>query len=137
MKTVLRAVLGVVVALAVAFALVVGVEWFSSIVHPFPANFDGNIPAHVARYPDWVLGVVVLMYGAIAAVAAWIAARIGTVAAGAVVALLLGAALVFNLSMLPYVTWFKVVMPVAFAGSSWCGLRYCRRPASPGSSIGS
>ena len=123
MKSALRTLLAVVAGMAVAFALVVAVEFFSSVVHPFPAGFDGNIPAHVRRYPHWVLGVVVLMWGATAAAATWVASRIGGRQAGALVTLLLASALAFNLSMLPYVMWFKVAMPAAFFVACLLGIR--------------
>ena len=123
MKSALRTVLAVVAGMALAFALVVAVEFFSAIVHPFPANFDGNIPAHVRRYPHWVLGVVVLMWGATAAAAAWVASRIGGRLAGTLVTLLLASALAFNVSMLPYVMWFKVAMPAAFFVACLLGIR--------------
>jgi hypothetical protein len=123
MKSALRTVLAVVAGMALAFALVVAVEFFSAIVHPFPANFDGNIPAHVRRYPHWVLGVVVLMWGATAAAATWVASRIGGRLAGTLVTLLLASALAFNVSMLPYVMWFKVAMPAAFFVACLLGIR--------------
>jgi CHASE2 domain-containing sensor protein len=117
--------------MALAFTLVVAVEWFSAVVHPFPADFDGNIPAHVRRYPDWVLGVVVLMWGATAAAATWVASRIGGRLAGALVTLLLASALAFNLSMLPYAMWFKIAMSAAFFVACLLGIRYGRRVPSP------
>ena len=127
MKSAGRTLLAVVTGMALAFALVVAVEFFSSVVHPFPADFDGNIPQHVRRYPHWVLGVVVLMWGATAAAAIWVASRIGGRLAGALVTLLLASALAFNLSMLPYVMWFKVAMPAGFFVACLLGIRYGRR----------
>lgn len=110
MKSAGRTLLAVVAGMALAFALVVAVEWFSSVVHPFPAGFNGNMGEHVRRYPHWVLGVVVLAWGATAAAATWVAPRVGGRLAGIVVALLLAWALIFNLTMLPYVTWFKATL---------------------------
>ena len=131
MKSAVRMLLAVVAGMALAFALVVAVELFSAVVHPFPAGVDpnlpGSIPEHVRRYPQWILGVVVPMWGATAAAAAWVASRIGGRLAGALVTLLLAAALVFNLAILPYVTWFKVVMPAAFAVGALLGVRYGAR----------
>jgi hypothetical protein len=127
MKSVARTLLGVVAGMALALALVVAVEWFSSIVHPFPADFDGNIAAHVRRYPDWVLAIVVLAWGATSAAATWVASRIGGLVAGIVVTLLLAWALIFNLTMLPYVMWFKITMFSAFPIACLLGLRYGRR----------
>jgi hypothetical protein len=123
MKSTVRALLAVVAGMLVAFALVVAVEWFSSIVHPFPPDFDGNIPEHVRRYPGWILGVVVPMWGATAAAATWVASRIGGRLAGALVTLLLASALAFNLSMLPYAMWFKIAMPAAFFVACLLGIR--------------
>lgn len=51
------------------------------------------------------------------------ASRIGGRLAGAVVTLLLAAALAFNLSMLPYVMWFKIAMPATFFVACLIGIR--------------
>ena len=132
MKNVLRIVLAVVAGMALAFVLVVAVEMFSAVVHPFPPGLDpnapGSIPEHVRRYPGWILAVCGLMWGATAAAATWVASRIGGRLAGAVVTLLLAAALAFNLSMLPYVMWFKIAMPAAFFVACLIGIRSGARP---------
>ena len=128
MRSVGRTLLAIVAGMVLAFALVVAVEFFSSIVHPFPPGFDpsapGSIPAHVQRYPGWVLAVAGLMWGATAAAATWVASRIGGRWAGITVALLLAAALVVNLAMLPYATWFKIAMPAAFVAACLLGVRH-------------
>ena len=132
MKNVLRIVLAVIAGMALAFVLVVAVELFSAVVHPFPPGLDpnapGSIPEHVRRYPGWILAVCGLMWGATAAAATWVASRIGGRLAGAVVTLLLAAALAFNLSMLPYVMWFKIAMPAAFFVACLIGIRSGARP---------
>ncbi len=132
MRSVGRTLVAIVAGMALAFVLVVAVELFSAVVHPFPADFDGNIPEHVRRYPNWVLGVAVAMWGATAGAATWTAARIGGRMPGIIVALLLAWALIFNLTQLPYVMWFKVVMPAAFAVACLLGVAGARRhrPAS-------
>lgn len=129
MKTALRTLLAVVAGMALAFVLVVVVEMFSAVVHPLPADFDGDVPGHVRRYPGWVLAAAGLMWAATAASATWLASRIGGRLAGALVTLLLAAALAFNLGMLPYVTWFKIAMPAAFFVACLAGIRL----GSPGS----
>jgi len=135
MKPLLRALLAVVAGMALAFALVVAVEFFSAVVHPFPPGLDpnapGSIPEHVRRYPGWVLAVAGVMWGATAAAATWVASRIGGRPAGAIVTLLLAAALAFNLSMLPYVMWFKIAMPATFFVACLLGIRHGRRVPSP------
>ena len=83
------------------------------MVHPVPAGFTGTMDEmcqHVARYPDRVLGVVVLAWSATTFVSTWIATRLGNRLAGIAVVLILSSAIVFNVSKLPYATWFKVVM---------------------------
>jgi hypothetical protein len=131
MRSAGRTLLAVVAGLALALALVVAVEWFSSVVHPFPADFNGNVREHVRRYPHWVLGVVVLAWGATSAVAAWAASRLGGRLAGIIVASFLAWALIFNLTMLPYAAWFKVAMGIAFPIACLLGIRYGRRAQSP------
>jgi len=131
MKAAARTLLAVVAGMLLAFALVVAVELFSSVVHPLPADFDGNIPEHVRRYPGWVLAVVVPMWAATAAAATWVASRIGGRLAGALVTLLLASALAFNLSMLPYITWFKIAMPAALFVACLLGIRYGSWAPSP------
>ena len=127
MRSAGRIPLAVVAGLALAFALVVAVEFFSAVVHPFPPGFDpnapGSIPEHVRRYPDWVLAVAGLMWGATAAAATWVASRLGGRLAGAIVTLLLAVALAFNMSMLPYVMWFKIAMPATFFVACLIGIR--------------
>lgn len=135
MKSVGRTLLAVVAGMALAFALVVAVELFSSVVHPFPADFNGNIGEHVQRYPHWVLGMVVLAWGATSTAATWVASRVGGRLAGIVVALLLAWALIFNLTMLPYTVWFKTVMLCAFPIACLLGIRYGRRIPSPSAVI--
>ena len=130
MRSALTTLLAVVSGLALALALVVGVELFSALVHPMPADLEENIPEHVRRYPNWVLGVVVLAWGATSTVATWVASRLGGRLAGTVVALLLAWALIFNVSQLPYTMWFKIVMLGVFPIACLVGivLETRRRP---------
>jgi hypothetical protein len=79
------------------------------------------------QHPYWVLGVVVLAWGATSTAATWVASRIGGQPADIVVALLLAWALIFNLTMLPYATWFKTAMFIAFPIACLLGIRYGRR----------
>jgi hypothetical protein len=73
MKSAIRTLSGVIAGMVLAIVLIVAVEFFSGIVHPFPADFNGNIAEHVRRYPHWVLGFVVLAWGVTSAAATWIA----------------------------------------------------------------
>ncbi len=124
MKTALRTLLAVVTGMALAFVLVIIVELFSSVVHPLPPGFTDTMDEmcqHVARYPHWVLGVVVVAWSATAFVSTWVATRMGNRLAGIVVVLILTFAIVFNVTKLPYAMWPQVAMlrrfPVACTGS--------------------
>lgn len=132
MKFAIRTLFAVVVGMALALALVIAVEAFSAVVHPIPADFNGNMREHVRRYPHWVLGVVVLAWGATATAATWVASRVGNRLAGSIVALLLAWALIFNLTMLPYTMWFKIVMFSVFPVACLLGIGYGKRSPSPG-----
>jgi H+/Cl- antiporter ClcA len=98
--------------LFVSFILVIAVELFSAMVHPLPEDFGGTreeMCRHEERYPHWVLAVVVPAWAAAVLASTWTARRIGNFYSSAIVGLLLLAALMFNISKLPYPMWFKVV----------------------------
>ena len=125
MKSVLRTLLAVVTGMALAFVLVIAVELFSAVVHPVPQGFTGTMDEmceHVARYPHWVLGVVVVAWSATAFLSAWVATRIGNRSAGIAVILILAFAIVFNVSKLPYAMWFKLVMLSCFPVACYLGV---------------
>lgn len=141
MMKVLRALGGIVAGMAAVFALVILVELFSDKVHPLPPDSDHSMEvmcAHVAAYPGWVLATVVPMWGATAFSGAWLAGIIGGRVPAAIISMLVISALAFNLSMLPYAPWFKVVMPLAALASlamgAWvaCGKTENPRQHRPG-----
>ena len=69
MATLFRTLVAIIAGMLVALVLVVAVELFGAVVHPVPADFGGTkeeICEHVARYPHWVLALVVPAWGAIA-----------------------------------------------------------------------
>ena len=126
MKTTLRAILAVIAGMVLAFALAIAVEIFSSIVHPVPPDFKETMEEmcqHVAKYPHWVLGVVVILWSGTAFVSTWVATKIGRLAAGVVVSLLLLSGIGCNIAMLPYAMWFKVVMPSGSLVACYLGVR--------------
>ena len=137
MKNAMRTGLGVVAGIGLAFILVIAVEAFSAVVHPIPADFRGTMDEmcqHVARYPNWVLGVVVILWSATALCGVWIAIRVGNLIAGITVTALLGIAIVFNVTMLPYPLWFKIVMLSCFPLGCLIGIWQANRIAKPAGS---
>lgn len=125
MSRAFRPLAAIFIGMLVAFALVVGVELFSSVVHPLPADFGGTeeeMCQHVASYRPWVLAIIVPAWAATAFAGTWTAKKIGNRFSLAFVGALLAAALVLNISMLPYPLWFKVAdliaMPLAIAAAA-------------------
>jgi hypothetical protein len=112
MTTIFRSFVAIVAGVLAAFVLVVAVELFSAVVHPVPPDFGGTMEEmceHVARYPTWVLALAVPAWGLAAFVSTWTANKIGNRGSAIFVGLLLLAAVVFNISKLPYPIWFKVM----------------------------
>ena len=137
MKNATRTGLGIVAGIGLAFILVIAVEAFSAVVHPIPADFRGTMDEmcqHVARYPNWVLGVVVILWSATALCGVWIAIRVGNLIAGITVTALLGIAIVFNVTQLPYPLWFKIVMLSCFPLGCFFGIWQANRIAKPAGS---
>jgi hypothetical protein len=124
MRIAMRALAAAVTGLLVSFILVVAVEFFSAVVHPLPEGFGGTTEEmcrHVKHYPPWVLAIIVPAWAFTAFAGTWTAKRIGNLGSFAVVGLLLLAAVILNISMLPYPLWFKianlVLIPVAIAAA--------------------
>src|SRR5262249_25426316 len=130
-----RTVAAVIAGLLVAFVLIVAVEFFSNVVHPFPEDFGGTmeeICRHVERYPNWILAIAVLLWCGTALVSTWIAQKIGNIYSAVIVGLILLVALVLNISMLPYPIWFKIVNLLVIPAASVAGSRTARRHNTAG-----
>lgn len=129
-KASLRILAGTVLGLFAALVVVIGVEAFSSVVHPLPKDFGGTMEEmcrHVERYPSWVLAVCVPLWSAAALIGTWIARRIGDVSAAGIVGLLLLSAVIFNVAKLPYPLWFKVATLLAIPAALIAGGRWAAR----------
>ena len=130
MRVALRGIAGVLIGLIVAFVLVVALELFSAVVHPVPEGFTGTMEEMcrlVENYPQWILAVAVAAWAVTALLSTWVAKKIGNLYSALIVGLLLLAALVMNLSMLPYPIWFKVANLIAIPGAIAAGLQLSRR----------
>jgi len=135
--SILRSMGSVVAGLAVASALIVAVEIFSSIFHPFPPGVDPSdyevCKAQVASYPTWVLAVAAAGWAAGVFAAAWLATRLGTgrhPAHGIVVGAILLAMVGLNMAMLPYALWFPILNLVSFPLGTYWGTKLGRGPAT-------
>jgi hypothetical protein len=133
--SVLRSAGAVAAGLAVTVALAVAVEALSAVVHPFPEDFTGTpeeVARHVEHYPAWVLALVVPVWGLAAFAGAWTAGRLGNRRSALIVGVVIVAALVLNISMLPYPLWFKAACLIAVPAAIVCGARLSSRRESAG-----
>ena len=133
-----RSVGAVVLGLAVALMLIVGVEFFSSIVHPFPPGVDPTnmevCRQHVAKYPAWVLAVAALAWVVTTFVSSWLTTRLGTGRHGThgfVVGLILLALAIMNMSLLPYPVWFWAANLIGFPLGFYWGAKLGAPASSP------
>ena len=134
MATAFRGIAAIIAGMIVAFSFVVAVELFSAVVHPVPPDFGGTMEEmclHVARYPQWVLALVVPAWAGTVFASTWISGRMGNRLCGLFIGLLLLAALIFNLSMLPYPIWFKILNLLAIPAAILLGDRLSIRRATP------
>ena len=126
MVTAFRAACSILAGLALALVLVIAVELVSAVVHPVPPDFTGTMDEmckHVARYPHWVLALVVVAWGGTTFASTWVTSRMGGRGCGVFVGLILLAAVVFNIAMLPYPMWFKIANLIAIPAAIYLGVR--------------
>lgn len=142
MKAALQALAAVLAGLLVGFVLVIAVELFGSVAHPLPEDFDGSTEQmcrHVERIPSWVLAAVIPAWAGTAFASTLTAGKIGGLYSAAIVGLLILAALLLNISMLPYPMWFKIgnVLAVSIAILASCNLsrRHRISPSNAGGCV--
>lgn len=130
--SILRSVASIVLSLVVALLLVIAMEGVGALLHPFPPGFEGTrdeMHAHVARFPGWVLAVVVVGWGATTFISTWMATRLGAgrhPAHGIAIGSILFLAVIFNMYMLPYPLWFELLNLVVFPLGIYYGARLGR-----------
>jgi len=122
----------------VAFLLVISVELISMYFYPFPEGVDPSdmevCKAQVESCPHWVLGIAVVGWGATAFTGPWVATRLGAnrhPAHGAIIGLLLLAAVGFNMAMLPYAQWFVIANILIVPLAIFWGIQLGRKKAEP------
>jgi len=130
LKTTMQSIGAILLSLVVAFLLVAGLEGLSAILHPWPEDFAGTseeITMQVETTPDWVLALLGgVGWGGTMFVSAWLATRLGSNRKpihGYLVGLILISAVIFNISMLPYPTWFSLLNLVVLPTALYFGVR--------------
>lgn len=139
MKSIVRTIASVVAGVVTALLLLIAVEGFSAVVHPFPEGFGHTTEEmclHVARYPAWVLAAVVPMWGAAAFLSVYASGKFGNLVSVAIVGGLFLAAVVANVLMLPYPQWFSIASPLVVAVGIAAAVWMKCRPGPAGRSAG-
>src|SRR5690606_28547784 len=123
----------VVAGFFVTGLLAAGVELLGMVIHPFPGDFGGTpeeVVRHVEVYPAWGLAVAVVLWGVAAFAGTWTAGHLGGRWCALLLGLLLLAAVILNISMLPYPVWFMVASVLLMLAATAFGHRYSSRPTT-------
>ena len=135
---IVKSVVAVILSIAAAICLFMVIEGISSILHPWPEDFAGTfeeIEHQVETYPAWVLALLGgVGYGATILICTYIATRVGHNRSpwhGYGVGVFLFAMVVFNMTQLPYPTWFWVLMFTVLPPAAYCGTKRGARSAPP------
>ena len=136
-RSLLQSVGAIVASLIVAMVLIIAVEGFGAIFHPFPPGADTSdfevCAAHVAACPPWILAVSALAWGGTVFASTWVATRLGSArhpAHGIAIGTLLLLAAAFNMYMLPYTSWFEIVTLLLFLLDTLAAVKFARRAKS-------
>lgn len=129
-KTVLQNMAALIASLFVSLLLLAGIEWIGAIIYPFPADFGGTseeMMQYVANYPAWVLALLGGLGWAVTMLTAtWLATRFSSgrhPAYGTGVGLLLLAAAIFNMAMLPYPIWYWIANFLLLPAGIYLGVK--------------
>lgn len=132
----------VVLGFIAALALIVLTEYVTLNLHPFPTGVDTSdqtvISDHVANFPHWILAISAIAWLITAFVAAWIATRLGTdrhPTHGYVIGTILFLAAAFNMFLLPYPLWFKIVNFIGIPLVIFLGVALAKRPSLVSSEV--
>ena len=139
MRQDLRAVVGVVAGIVVAWLVIVLSQWLSASLYPPPSGTDLTDSAVLADFintaPVTAMACVIAGYALAALLGGWVAARIAR-AHPRIAAMIVGGmvllGVVANYTMIPHPAWMLVsgvLMPLPMA---WLGARLAgRRARSP------
>lgn len=130
----IKNILAIVAGLAAAFAVVSLVQRVSHILNPLPSGLDVNdteqLGAYIASAPLSALLFVLASYylGTIIGikVANWIAPT-GTVRNGLVIGVLMLAATIANVIMIPHPLWFSVAAVGGIVLLAWAATMHSKR----------
>ena len=130
---IVRSVLGVIAGLVAAMFLIVGTEAVWAVVYPPAPGVDLHdreaCKAHVASLPADAYVIAAAGWGLAVLAGTWVATRVGAgkhPAHGIVVSLILSAAALMNMLMLPYPALFWGLNLVLFPVGTYLGTKWGR-----------
>jgi hypothetical protein len=129
MSPTVRGIVAVILGLLVAFAITLAVEAVNARVYPMPPGTDLADPASVkaafASLPPAALAVVLAGWFVSALTGAWLAAHLAKPAGWPplTVGVLLFAAAVGNMLMIPHPVWFWIIGVAIYPVATWLGAR--------------
>jgi pimeloyl-ACP methyl ester carboxylesterase len=116
MHPVVRSILGIIVGVALAMFLIVGIEYLAHVLFPPPAGLDPNnaddLAQILAQMPAPGFLVIGIAWGLGAFVGGWGAARVARRAPETHIAIIAAVVLVgaiWNMLRIPHPVWFWVV----------------------------
>ena len=131
--SILRSVGAVIAGLVAAMVFVVGTEAVWAVVYPPAPGVDLHdieaCKAHIAKLPADAFVIAVAGWGLAVLSGSWVATRLGAgrhPAHGIVVSLILSAAALMNMLMLPYPILFWVLNLLAFPVATYLGVKWGR-----------
>lgn len=129
MSPAVRGVVAVILGCLLAFAITFVIEGINSQVHPLPPGTDladpASVKAAMAAMPAAALGVVLAGWFVSVLAGAWLAAHLAKPAGWPplTVGVLLFAAAVANMLMIPHPVWFWVIAVAIYPVATWLGAR--------------
>ena len=137
MKPRVRSFLGVVAGVIVGSVVIAVVQRLNSLLFPLPSGLDVTnreaLDAAISDMPESALIGVLVAWGLGTFLASWTAVRIGARAArpqALIVGLILLAAAVVNMLMLPHPLWFWIIGVLLFVPSALLGARVAVQAAT-------
>ena len=132
-----RTIGGILLGVVIAVALVFAIEWVVGLIIPAPADFNMRDPeqvrARVASMPTWVILLVLVGWlvgtwlGSYAAVRI---ARTKKLWPGLVVGAIIFLSTLYNIMTIPHPIWFVAVSLLVIPIASWSGARKGRTHAT-------
>ena len=134
-----RTIVGILVGIVIAVALVFAIEAIVGLIVPAPPDFNMRDPeavrARVASLPRWVILLVLVGWLVGTGIGSWAAVRISRMRVlwpGLVVTAVIFLATLYNVVTIPHPIWFVAISLIAIPIAGWLGSRRGVAAVTPG-----